>query len=396
MATPMSKSNSFSFTFTFFLLLSILISTPSCSSSSTPTPQSHSSSSSTTTQNLHQISSSIKSFCKSTPYPNSCLNSLKLSISIHNFTSDILNFLFHTLQTAISQSEKLTNNLFSSNLVESQKGTILDCQELHQITISSLKNSVSSINSPNSQKLSDARTFLSAALSNKATCLEGLDSASGSSKPGLINSITGAYQHVSNALSVLSKPGLPNHKRRLMSGAPNWLSGKDRRILEDEEYDPDHVLTVAGDGSGNFSTISEAINYAPNNSYERVLIYVREGIYRENVEIPSWKTNIVLLGDGSENTVITGNRSVADGWTTFRSATVGKFFFFILFFCQVHIDADGMHFCGFDLNRHKFIYRMLFFGNQLDLDLHVREPHLPNNSLLISYFENLVMNQILY
>lgn len=93
----------------------------------------------------------------------------------------------------------------------------------------------------------------------------------------------------------------------------------------DYNQDDDLTFTVAADGSGNFNTISEAIDFVPNNSYDRVFIYIKEGVYQENVEIPSWKTNIVLLGDGSDVTVITGNRSVVDGWTTFRSATVGKF-----------------------------------------------------------------------
>ncbi|KAK4492981.1 hypothetical protein RD792_000308 [Penstemon davidsonii] len=89
-----------------------------------------------------------------------------------------------------------------------------------------------------------------------------------------------------------------------------------------DEYDTGQVLTVAADGSGNFTTVTDAINFAPNNSVDRVFIYVKEGFYQENVEIPSWKINIVLLGDGSDGTVISGKRSVDDGWTTFRSATV--------------------------------------------------------------------------
>lgn len=81
---------------------------------------------------------------------------------------------------------------------------------------------------------------------------------------------------------------------------------------------------VAADGTGNFSTINEAISFAPNMSNDRVLIYVKEGVYDENIDIPIYKTNIVLIGDGSDVTFITGNRSVGDGWTTFRSATLGK------------------------------------------------------------------------
>ncbi|XVF48815.1 hypothetical protein PTKIN_Ptkin03bG0218700 [Pterospermum kingtungense] len=284
-----------------------------------------------TMSDLNTNISSIRSFCQTTPYPDACFDSLKLSISI-NISPNILNYLLQTLQSALSEAGKLTN-IFSNagrgnNIVEKQRGTMQDCKDLHQITLSSLKNSVARIKSGDSKKLADARAYLSAALTNKNTCLEGLDSASGPLKPVLVKSLISTYKHVSNSLSMLPKSG-PNkkghqHRRRLL-GFPSWLSAKSRRILQssaDDEYDPSEVITVAADGTGNFSTITDAINFAPNNSYDRVMIYVKEGVYEENVEIPSYKTNIVLLGDGSDVTFITGNRSVVDGWTTFRSATV--------------------------------------------------------------------------
>ncbi|KZV14132.1 putative pectinesterase/pectinesterase inhibitor 12 [Dorcoceras hygrometricum] len=235
--------------------------------------------------------SSIKSFCKSTPFPDSCFHSLKLSLSI-TISPTTLAFVLQTLKSAISESLKLSvliSDAGNSNLIEKQKGTVQDCKELHQITLSSLKKSISRVvSSPDSRKLADARTFLSAALTNRITCLEGLNSAAGSLKPTLISSLSSAYEHVSNSLSMLSKPNSPSGggaRRRLLGYDPPW------RILEDNEYDPRDVVTVAADGSGNFTAISDAVNFAPNNN-------------------------------GSDVTWITGNRSVADGWTTFRSATV--------------------------------------------------------------------------
>ncbi|KAK1550855.1 hypothetical protein Q3G72_025998 [Acer saccharum] len=285
-------------------------------------------SSSTNTSSLDTEISAIKNFCYGTPHPDACFNSLKLSISI-NISPKIIDYLLQTLQFAISEAGKLINLFFSSNIVEKQRGTIQDCIELHQITLSSLQRSVSKISESDSRKLADARAYLSAALTNKNTCLEGLDSASGSLKPTLVNSLIATYMHVSNSLSMLSRPNpspkkVNNKNRRLLGLFPKWLSRKDRRILQTsaEEYDPTEVLTVAADGTGNFTTITDAINFAPNNSYDRIIIYVKEGVYEENVEIPTSKTNIVLLGDGSDLTIITGNRSVADGWTTFRSATL--------------------------------------------------------------------------
>ncbi|KAJ9168115.1 hypothetical protein P3X46_019677 [Hevea brasiliensis] len=271
--------------------------------------------------------SSIRNFCNSRPYPDACFDSLKLSVSI-NINPNILTFLLHSLQTAISEAGKLTN-LFStagrSNIIEKQRGAIQDCKELHQITLSSLQRSVSRVQAGGSEKLADARAYLSAALTNKNTCLEGLDSATGSLKPVLVNSLISTYKHVSNSLSMLSSSSSNKvHKNRRLLGLPKWISKKDGKTLQSDvdEYDPSEVLTVAADGTGNFSTISDAINFAPNNSYDRVIIFIREGVYEENVEIPSYKTNIVLIGDGSDITFITGSRSVDDGWTTFRSATL--------------------------------------------------------------------------
>ncbi|KAM3741683.1 hypothetical protein ACB098_07G015200 [Castanea mollissima] len=279
-----------------------------------------------------QHSPSIKSVCKTTPYPDVCFDSLKLSINISDEAIPNTNtYLLYTLQTAISESGKLSSLLLdagnSNNIIEKQKGTIPDCKELQQITMSCLQRTVSLVpqDAPiNQRKLADAIAYLSAALTNKNTCLEGLDSASGPLKPALLSSINETYMHVSNALSILSSQKR-HDKRRLMDlGVPTWISKKLKRrtrILE-SEIDPSKVLTVAADGTGNFTTITDAINFAPNNSNDKTHIYVKQGLYEENVEIPSYKTHIVLLGDGADITIITGKRSVGDGWTTFRSATL--------------------------------------------------------------------------
>ncbi|KAK7411796.1 hypothetical protein VNO78_03237 [Psophocarpus tetragonolobus] len=274
--------------------------------------------------------SSLKSFCSSTPYPEVCFDSLKLSISI-NINPNIINYLLQSLQVAISETTKLSNlfhNVGHSNIIEKQRGAVQDCRELHQSTLTSLKRSLSGVRSSDSRNIVEARAYLSAALTNKNTCLEGLDSASGTMKPALVKSVINTYKHVSNSLSMLPKPEIgttKDQKNQGLRGDSKWLSRRENGIFQDsdgEDYDPNEMLVVAADGTGNFSTITEAINFAPNNSMDRTMIYVKEGVYEENVEIPSYKTNIVMFGDGSDVTVITGNRSVGDGWTTFRSATL--------------------------------------------------------------------------
>lgn len=64
-----------------------------------------------------------------------------------------------------------------------------------------------------------------------------------------------------------------------------------------------------------------------NFLWDRFVIYIKAGAYFENVEIERAKANLMFIGDGIGKTLIKGDRNVVDGWTTFRSATVGKFSF---------------------------------------------------------------------
>lgn len=87
-------------------------------------------------------------------------------------------------------------------------------------------------------------------------------------------------------------------------------------------------MVVSQDGTGNFTTINDAINAAPNNSVASdgyFLVYITAGVYEEYVSIASNKQYLLLIGDGINQTIITGNRNVVDGSTTFDSATLGEF-----------------------------------------------------------------------
>lgn len=84
---------------------------------------------------------------------------------------------------------------------------------------------------------------------------------------------------------------------------------------------------VAQDGTGRYRTINEAVNAAPSHSGRRYVILVKKGVYKENVELKKKKSNIMIVGEGMGQTVITGSRSFAQGWTTFRTATFGNYTF---------------------------------------------------------------------
>ncbi|KAK8654764.1 hypothetical protein V6N13_107364 [Hibiscus sabdariffa] len=69
----------------------------------------------------------------------------------------------------------------------------------------------------------------------------------------------------------------------------------------------------------------DGVAMTPDESLSRNVIYIKKGVYKENVEIKKKKWNIMMIGDGMDVTVISGNRSFVDGWTTFRSATFGVY-----------------------------------------------------------------------
>lgn len=86
-------------------------------------------------------------------------------------------------------------------------------------------------------------------------------------------------------------------------------------------------FVVAQDGSGNYSTINAAVVALAKMGKarpERVIIYVKSGVYHEKVEIGRDMTNVMLVGDGLNKTIVTNNLNVRDGATTWSSATFGK------------------------------------------------------------------------
>ena len=64
---------------------------------------------------------------------------------------------------------------------------------------------------------------------------------------------------------------------------------------------------VAKDGSGNFKTIQEAINAVRDLSEQTVKIFIKKGVYIEKVVVPTWKTNISLIGEDKDSTIISWN-----------------------------------------------------------------------------------------
>ncbi|KAG9134466.1 hypothetical protein Leryth_019925 [Lithospermum erythrorhizon] len=107
-----------------------------------------------------------------------------------------------------------------------------------------------------------------------------------------------------------------NSQRRLLAvhgeandGYPSWFPAADRELLRNvgrrRGLLPNAV--VAKDGSGQFRTITDALNAMPDYYRGRYTIYVKAGIYDEKVFIDSSKNFTVIYGDGPGRTIVTGS-----------------------------------------------------------------------------------------
>lgn len=64
-------------------------------------------------------------------------------------------------------------------------------------------------------------------------------------------------------------------------------------------------IVVATDGTGDYKTIQEALNSVALLKMSETKIYIKNGIYKEKLEIPTDKINITLIGESKENVVLT-------------------------------------------------------------------------------------------
>lgn len=83
------------------------------------------------------------------------------------------------------------------------------------------------------------------------------------------------------------------------------------------------TIVVSRDGTGNFRTLQEAIESARAFMDYTVTIYVKNGVYKEKVIVPSWVGNIDIIGEDRDKTIITyDDHANINKMGTFRTYTV--------------------------------------------------------------------------
>ncbi|KAJ7972992.1 Pectinesterase [Quillaja saponaria] len=299
-----------------------------------------------------------ETICKFTPHPSYCKNILPKQ------PGRVYDYGQFSFKKSLIQSQKFLNLVKvycqrRATLSQTTIAALEDCKFLAEQNIDYLSTSMQTVTKTNGTSLSsweadDVQTYLSAIITNQETCLDGLRNTASDStiKNALWLPLSNDTKLHSTSLALFTRGWVHEKKNKTIwdftgkhvgfknGRLPLKMSNRSRAIYEsarrwrkpvsDNEDDEESVfvrdtVVVSQDGSGNFTTINDAIAAAPNNTAADdngyFLIYIREGVYEEYVNIAKNKRNLMMIGDGINQTIITGNHSVDDGFTTFNSAT---------------------------------------------------------------------------
>ncbi|RDY06243.1 putative pectinesterase/pectinesterase inhibitor 33, partial [Mucuna pruriens] len=290
--------------------------------------------SSTRTRTRHS-NSNIDWWCNQTPHPDPCKYYIKQSHYYHHklkHKSEFRAILIHLALERAVMMRKEARDMWQNRITKKQTSVFGDCLKLYDNTVFHLNRTLQGLQVKRSCSPFDAQTWLSTARTNIETC------QNGALELGVQDFMVPTERY--NVTEIISNSLFVNWAflkyetvHYTEDAYPSWVSMHERKLLQSSSIKA-HIV-VAKDGSGHFKSVQAAINAAARRRFKtRFIIHVKRGVYRENIEVGKTNDNIMLVGDGIRNTIITSARSVQAGFTTYSSATAG---------------IDGVHFIARDI-----------------------------------------------
>ncbi|CAI9297558.1 unnamed protein product [Lactuca saligna] len=278
-------------------------------------------------QKILQTQKAVKTVCQSTDYKETCESHLEKSLS-------------STKPSGIPQPEDLVNAAISvasdelNNAIEQTSKAMKDEQKaIHDVCKQVLEDAQDDFNRSRNAAMDgtavlDLDSWLSAVIAYQQTCIDAI--TEDATRATVEKALKTTKELTSNSLAIVSSfdkgaapPATTN--RRLLSQSPDelpiWMTHETRRLLKADAPTQTPNATVAKDGSGDFSTISKALEGIPEKYEGRYVIHIKAGVFEENVIVTKKMVNVTMYGDGSQKTIITGKKNFVDGVPTFQTAT---------------------------------------------------------------------------
>ncbi|CAJ1969537.1 unnamed protein product [Sphenostylis stenocarpa] len=298
------------------------------------------------TGELKTTNRAVTALCQNSDDQQFCHSVLSTTKSSNpkDYIATVVKTSMDSVIKAFNMSDRLT--VEHGNSSAGMKMALDDCKDLLQSAIHELEASgvlvqESNIDAVNNHT-SEIKNWLGAVVAYQQSCLDGFNTDGEkkvqeqlqSNSLDQVGKLTGlALDIVSGIAKILQSLDLnlilkPASRRLLdidQEGYPTWFSAADRKLLDN--IDNGGVIphaTVAKDGSGQFTTILDAINSYPKKHQGRFIIYVKAGVYDEYILVDKKKVNLLIYGDGPTKTIITGRKNYAEGTKTMRTATFCK------------------------------------------------------------------------
>lgn len=97
-----------------------------------------------------------------------------------------------------------------------------------------------------------------------------------------------------------------NEPKAVLKVYPKWKEKYVKETSTKEKAPKDEFnMVVAQDGSGDYTSIQEAIDNTKSFPYQRITIFIKNGIYYEKIKVHEWNSNLSLIGESKEKTIIT-------------------------------------------------------------------------------------------
>ncbi|GAB4830635.1 hypothetical protein Ancab_020401 [Ancistrocladus abbreviatus] len=311
--------------------------------------------------NVSASMKTVNALCAPAMYKDQCINSLGTvakndSATPQDFIKSGLEMILDGVIKSLNLTDTFLPKVNNSKEHEIVKMAIDDCKDLIDLAIDKLHLALNQVGDPKiykeQAKTWDFRLWLSDIITFQTSCVDGFEEAKAPEihsimQNGTVNATAltmSILDIVTTFSSMLSDLGFDLNatklvedlkgpsSRRLLGmpmtddGFPTWISSGDRHLLEAADpvaagVKPNAV--VALDGSGQFKSINDALKaYNPKAQQGRYVIYVKAGVYKEEVLVDKKMVNILMYGDGPEKTKVTGSKSVSlGGYRTIQTAS---------------------------------------------------------------------------